>query len=305
MPIALEQSRYGKSRVRLLKVARQPDRHDLKQLTVAVQFEGDFESSYLYGDNTRILPSDTMKNTVYAFAKLYSIEQIEDFARRLAEHFLTGQAQLSRVRVDIAEDFWTRLPHGGKPHATSFAAAGPERRTTAAIATRGGVSPGAAIIEAGIENLVLLRTAGAAFENYIHDPFTTVPEMPDRILAASLKAAWTYADTEEEIPYGPYWHGVRQALLETFIEHDSKSLQHTLYAMAEAALERYRDIADISISMLGRNCAAVDLEPFGLHNDNDIFAPSEDPEAVVEARLTREPTAPARLNRRRDDVSDR
>ncbi len=281
-----------------MKVARQQDRHDLKELTVGVEFEGDFESSFVYGDNTRILPSDTLKNTVYAFAKLYSIEQIEEFARRLAEHFLTGQAQLSRVRVEIVEDFWARIPHGGKAHATSFAAAGPEQRTAAANASRDGVS-----IEAGIDNLVLLRTAGAGFENYIHDPFTTLPEMADRVLAAAVKAAWTYSDTEEEIPYGPYWHGVRQALLETFIEHDSKSLQHTLYAMAEAALERYREIADISIAMLGRSCAAVNLEPFGLQNDNDIFAPAEEPRAVVEAHLTRQATASSRSAERLDDVS--
>src|SRR5579864_5957319 len=130
MSITLAHNNYGKSRVRLFKVARQPDRHDLKQLTVGIQFEGDFESCYRFGDNTRILPTDTMKNTVYAFAKLYSIEQIEEFARTLADHFLTDNDQVSKVEVDIAEDLWTRIPYGGKPHATSFQLGSGEQRTT-------------------------------------------------------------------------------------------------------------------------------------------------------------------------------
>ena len=281
MSIVLAHNNYGKSCVRLVKVARQPDRHDFKQLTVNVQFEGDFESSYRYGDNTRILPTDTMKNTVYAFAKLYEIEQIEDFARRLAEHFLTDNPQISKVVIDIAEDLWQRIPFGGKPHGTSFMQATGEQRTTTVTGTRDGMTTAA-----GIDNLVILRTAGSGFENYIHDPFTTLPETEDRILATAVKVSWTY--TDNEIPFGPYWHGVREALLQTFIEHDSKSVQHTLYAMAEAAMERYPDISEIKVSMPNKHCLLVDLSRFGLENNNEVFVPTDEPYGLIEARLKRE-----------------
>jgi urate oxidase len=281
MSIVIAQSNYGKSRVRLVKVARQPDRHDLKQLTVGIQFEGDFDSCYQFGDNTRILPTDTMKNTVYAFAKLYAIDQIEDFARQLAEHFLTGNDQISKVRIDIVEDLWARIPFGAKAHATSFMPAGKEQRTAAVTATRDETTT-----EAGIENLVVLRTAGSGFENYIHDPFTTLPETPDRILATAVKVNWTYTDSD--IPFGPYWYGVREALLETFVEHESKSVQHTLYAMGAAALERYEEISDISISMPNKHCLLVDLSRFGLENNNEVFVPADEPYGLIEAHLKRE-----------------
>lgn len=286
MSITLEQNNYGKSSVRLVKVARQPDRHDLKQLTVGVHFEGDFESCYLYGDNTRILPTDTMKNTVYAFAKLYAIEQIEEFARQLAEHFLTDNPQISKVRVDIAEDLWQRIPYGAKPHATSFMRSGDEQRTAAVTATRETI-----VTEAGIDNLVVLRTAGSGFENYIHDPFTTLEETEDRILATAVKATWTYV--HDEIPFGPCWHGVREALLQTFVEHDSKSVQHTLYAMAAAVLERYEEISEVAISMPNKHCLLVDLSRFGLDNNNEVFVPTDEPYGLIEARVKRQASASA------------
>jgi urate oxidase len=281
MSITLAHNNYGKSGIRLVKVARRTDRHDLKQLTVGIQFEGDFESCYVYGDNTRILPTDTMKNTVYAFAKLYEIEQIEEFARHLAEHFLTDNDQISKVRIDIAEDLWARIPHGGKPHGTTFMPAGLEQRTTAVTATRDAMT-----IAAGIDNLLLLKTAGSGFENYIHDPFTTLAETAERILATAVKVSWTYKDNE--IPFNAYWNGVREALLQTFVEHDSKSVQHTLYAMANAALERYEDITEISVSMPNKHCLLVDLSRFGLDNNNEVFMPVDEPYGLIEARVKRE-----------------
>src|SRR5215469_13551357 len=127
---------YGASDVRLIKVQRLQDRHDLKELSVGIQFEGEFESSFSTGDNRSILPADTIKNTVYALAKLYTIEQIEEFAQQLINHFLTDNQQLKRVRVEIAEYLWTRITFGGKQHPWSFTPAGPERRTTAVTGTR-------------------------------------------------------------------------------------------------------------------------------------------------------------------------
>ncbi len=142
------------------------------------------------------------------------------------------------------------------------------------------------VTEAGIDNLVVLKTAGSGFENFIHDPFTTLPETADRILATAVKVTWTYTDAE--IPFGPYWHGVREALLETFVEHESKSVQHTLYAMAQAALARYQEISDISISMPNKHCLPVDLRHFGLENNNEVFMPVDEPYGLIEAHLKRD-----------------
>jgi len=281
MSTTLLENHYGASRVHLLKVRRTPDHHDLKQLSVGIQFQGEFESSYTSGDNRSILPADTIKNTVYALAKLYSIEQIEEFAQQLINHFLTDNAQIRQVRVDIAEHFWTHIPFGGKPHPWSFTPGAPERRTTIVTASRENT-----LIESGIENLQVVKTTGSGFEGYVHDPFTTLKETADRILSTAVRASWLYSDNE--IPFAVYWHGVRQAIVDTFVEHESRSMQYTLHAMAEAVLERYGDIAEIRLWVPNKDCRLVNLSKFGLENNNEVFAPAEEPYELIEARLRRE-----------------
>ena len=159
MAIHLGENSYGKSRVRLLRVARQEGRHDVRELTLAIRFEGDFETAHTKGDNRRILPTDTMKNTVYALARQHAIETPEEFGLHLMEHFVTYNEQVSRVRIEIAESLWARLPHGGKPHATAFTRAGGEKRTTVLTGTREGTT-----IRSGVEDLVVLKTTNSAFE---------------------------------------------------------------------------------------------------------------------------------------------
>ncbi|HYL38675.1 MAG TPA: urate oxidase [Bryobacteraceae bacterium] len=281
MSITLLENRYGAERVRLLKVRRMQDHHDFKELSASVQLEGEFAGSYSAGDNRSILPADTIKNTVYALAKLYAIDQIEEFGQELISHFLTDNPQVRKVRVEIAEHLWTRIAFGGKPHPWSFTPAGPERRTATVTGTRE-----AMLIEAGIENLQVVKTIGAAFEGYLRDPFTTLQETSDRILATAVKATWMYSDNE--IPFAVYWHGVREAMLDAFVEHESRSLQFTLHAMAEAVLERYADIAEIHLWVPNKDCRLVDLSRFGLENNNEVFAPAEEPFELIEARLRRE-----------------
>ena len=281
MSITLLENSYGAERVRLLKVRRLQDRHDLKELSVGIQLSGEFESSYASGDNRSILPADTVKNTVYALAKLYPIEQIEQFAQELINHFLTGNPQVLKVRVEIAEHRWERIPFGQKPHPWSFAPAGPERRTATVTATRD-----AMLIEAGVENLRVVKTTGSGFQGYLRDPFTTLEETSDRILATNVKATWLYSDNE--IPFAVYWHGVRDAIVDTLVEHESRSMQNTLHAIAEAVLERYADIAEIHLWVPNQNCRLVDLSLFGLENNNEVFAPADDACEMIEARLRRE-----------------
>lgn len=278
MTLTLAASRYGPAQVRLLRLLRQPDRHDVKEMTLEVQLEGDFEAAHTRGDNRNLLPADTVKNTIYALAKLYPTEQLEEFGLRLIEHLLDSHAAVARVTVVAVEHPWTRLVLGGQPHRCAFRNAGSERRTARLAGTRRQTT-----VEAGIEGLGVLKTADSAFEGFVHDPFTTQPESGDCILWTVLEARWQY--TGAETAFGPAWHGVRKVLLETFAEHSSRSLQHTLYSMGEAVLSNYDDIAEIQLRLPQQPCLPVDLAPFGLQNANEVFLPSEEPHGVIEATL--------------------
>src|SRR5215469_2944566 len=277
MPIHLAENNYGKSRVRLLRVSRQEGRHDIKELTLAIRFEGDFEAAHVQGDNRKILPTDTMKNTVYALARQHPIETIERFSLHLIEHFLTYNPQVSLVRIEATENLWVRLPRGDKPHASAFTRFSEEKRTAQLSGTREGTT-----IHAGIDGLVVLKTSHSAFENFLRDPYTTLKDDRNRILATAIRANWLYSGEEVEFSV---WHAVRQMLLETFAEHNSLSLQHTLYAMGEAVLNNFSNIREIHLSLPNKHFNLVDLAPLGMDNPAEVFLPTDEPHGLIEATL--------------------
>jgi len=283
MAIRLGENSYGESRVRLLRVARQEGRHDIRELTIGIRFEGDFETAHTKGDNSKILPADTMKNAVYALARQHSVEPVEEFGLHLMDQFVTYNAQVSRVHISIEETLWARLPLGGKPHASAFTRNGDERRTTMLVGTREGTT-----IRSGIRNLVVLKTSNAHFEKFMRDPFTTLKEEENPVLATAIEADWLYPEANEEIEFGPLWHGVRQMLLETFADHKSMSLQHTLYAMGEAVLNNYDNIREIHLSLPNKYFDRIDLDPLGMDNPSAVFLPTEDPRGAIEATLRKE-----------------
>jgi urate oxidase len=281
MAVKIIHDNYGKSRVRLMKVARHGKHHELQNLTVKIAFEGDFTDVHTVGDNSLVLPTDTMKNTVYTLARETSeIEEIEVFAQRLAKHFLANNQQVARVIIEISEHGWTRIAVGGTPHEHSFTKDGDEKRTTKVDAKRDITT-----IESGIENLIVLKTAKSGFVGFVKDLYTTLPETTDRILATSITANWQYSHPETATR--ETWQNVRQTILEIFAGHDSLSVQHTLYAMGEAVLEKFSDIAEISLSLPNIHCLPIDFTRFGLENDNRIFVPTDEPHGLIEARLTR------------------
>ena len=281
MPVKLVHNNYGKARVRLLKVAREGERHELQNLTVQIAFEGDFTDIHTTGDNAKCLPTDTMKNTVYTLSQqTEEIEEIETFALRLANYFLAHNSQVARVIVKIEEHGWTRISIGDEPHAHSFTKGGDEKRTTTVSAERDAV-----IIESGIEDLIVLKTTKSGFAGFIKDCYTTLPETTERIFCTSVKADWRYASAEAAT--GENWRSVRQTIIETFAGHDSLSVQHTLYAMGEAVLEKFSDVTEISFSLPNIHCLPVDFTRFGLENDNRIFTPTDEPHGLIEARLSR------------------
>jgi len=276
----LVESSYGKSRVRLVQLLRRPDRHDLHDLTVGVRFHGQYDESYTMGDNSAVLPTDTMKNTVYALAARQPVREPEPFGVALARHFLDRNPRLRRVRIDLVEHLWSRIPRGERQHGHAFVRAGAETRSASIQAHRKRL-----LVGAGISDLVILKSAHSAFEGFPRDEFTTLPETRDRILATSLTATWRYGDPD--IEFGPAWHAVRSTLLEVFAEHHSASVQHTLYAMGQAVLDTMAEVTAIHLIMPNKHHLPIDLSPFRLENRNEIFVATEEPHGVIEATLSR------------------
>ena len=271
-------NRYGKARVRLVKVRRERDPHEIVDVTVDIQLEGAFEPVYTEGDNRTCLATDTMKNTVYAFARHDDIGQVERFAERLAGHF-AGQPAVTRARISATEHPWQHVLVAGRPHPHAFLQPGGELWTTEVTGDAEGTR-----VASGVTNLVLLKTTDSSFAGFPRDRFTTLAETSDRILATSVTATWRYRPGTVDFSVRDR---IRRALVETFAGHDSRSVQHTLYAMAQGALDACADITEITMSLPNRHHLLVDLAPFGLDNPNEVFVATDQPFGLIEATVTR------------------
>ena len=285
MAVVLASNSYGKSSVRLLKVVRDGARHEIRDLTVDIALAGAFDLAHTLGDNSGILPTDTMKNTVYAKAAASELGEPEEFADALCGHFLEACAAAQHATVSIAEHGWRRLDADKGAHDHAFERGSSEMRTAVVSRERGGKVD----VVSGIRDLVILKSARSAFTGYPKDRYTTLPETEDRILATSMTARWRYGGSSG----GPARHGqlfadVRRTLLAAFAGHDSKSVQHTLYAMGREVLAGIRDVAEISITMPNRHHLPVDVERFGIANVNEIFLPTAEPYGLIEATLRRD-----------------
>ncbi|MEO6805333.1 MAG: factor-independent urate hydroxylase, partial [Edaphobacter sp.] len=264
----LTENRYGKSCVRLMKVTRHGDNHDLREWTVQVLLKGTFNSAHLLGDNSRILPTDTMKNTVYSIARSSKATAMEDYAKELADFLLGRNPQVTSVSIRVESTMWKRLAVDGKPHPSAFMRGSGELQ----VATIERAQNAPFQILSGLDNMVLLKTANSGFEGYIKDSLTTLPETKDRVFGTAVGATWRY--TSHDLPFDPIRVKLRETMLRTFANHDSKSVQQTLYAMAESALEGIPEIDEIEITMPNKHCLLVDLSRFGQDNPNEIFIPT-------------------------------
>ena len=276
----LAHAAYGKSRIRIVQVQRGASRHDLRDLTVTIRFRGHYEESYTEGDNSAVLPTDTMKNTVYALAAREGIGEPEAFGLLLARHFMDRNPRLIRVRVDVTQHPWCRIPQKSGEYPNAFLRQGPETRTAAVQHGRARTFVGA-----GISDLVILKSAHSAFDGFLRDEFTTLPETRDRLLATSLTATWRYDHID--IDFGAAWRGIRQSLLDAFAAHHSESVQHTLHAMGRAVLDANAGVSAIRLVMPNRHHLPVDVTPFGLENRNEIFVATEEPHGLIEATIVR------------------
>ncbi len=279
--IVVAENRYGKSRVRLVQVKRKTDRHELREWTVDVLLQGDFESCFIDGDNTKILPTDTMKNMVYSAARNSAADCMEEFAKQFVDLLLGRNLQVSVAEVSITEKAWQHLQTGGKTQPTAFVQATGECQTTKVTRTQAREFA----VKSGLENLVIMKTSGSAFEGYIQDSLTTLHPARDRLLGTAVRADWNYAQSDVAFP--ALREKVRAILLSEFAEHDSKSVQHTLYAMGSAVLEKIAEVQDIELAMPNKHCLLVDLSRFGQDNPNEIFVPVDEPHGNIQARLCR------------------
>ncbi|HUX45548.1 MAG TPA: urate oxidase [Terracidiphilus sp.] len=272
---------YGKSRVRLSRITRHADRHDFDEWTVQVQLKGEFDASFTEADNSKILPTDTMKNTVYSIARASKAATIEVFAMELGDYFLTHQPQVSQVSIGVEEKAWERMCVGDSPEATTFQLRGPELQTVQAERRRGGGWS----MTSGVDGLVILKTTNSAFTGYIQDKLTTLQPATDRILGTRATVRWEFAAD------APDYAGARKrivhAMLRVFAAHHSMSVQHTLFDMGKAALDAAPEIARITLTMPNLHHLLADLSRFGQDNPNHIFVPIDEPHGAIEATVER------------------
>ena len=280
--IVLGANQYGKAEIRLLRVDRTEPAHALHDLNVTVTLSGAFEATHLTGDNTAVLTTDAQKNTVFALAAEHGVGQIEDFALRLAGHFVASQPPVTRARVAVEEYAW--VPAGGTGH--SFARAGGELRT--AMVTRDG--DGATIVS-GLRDLVLLNTKGSEFWGFARDTYTTLAESKDRILATAVNARWRHAEPAAD--WSASHQMARDLLISAFAQTYSYSLQQTLYAMGKRLLEGLPSVAEVRLSLPNKHHFDVDMSPFGVDSTGEVFYAQDRPYGLIEGTVLRDDTSPS------------
>jgi urate oxidase len=276
---------YGKSAIRLVKVDRHVTPHRVRDLTIDIALEGDFGASYRDGDNSAVIATDTMKNTAYALAGEHLTGAIEDFGTALARHFLAAGTEVERVRVSIDEHAWRAI--GQAPDA--FSRDGSWTRTA-----RLSVGRGDAQVRAGIADLVVMKTTRSAFEGFPRDRFTTLRETADRIMATKVSASWAY-EPAAGLDFDASFEAVRGTLLESFADHHSVSVQASIWIVGKAILERHPEVAEVSMSLPNLHHWTVDLSPFGIDNDREVYISTTEPHGLIEATIRRSDRTPAGL----------
>ena len=297
MPTILGQNQYGKAENRVVKITRDGATHHIKDLNVSVSLSGDMDEVHYSGSNANVLPTDTTKNTVYAFAKEHGIESAEAFGIHLARHFVDNNEPIHRARIRIEEYTWDRIRTpdnsarfiGSEEVGHSFVRNGGEIRT-AQITYDGSRFE----VVSGLKELTVMNSTNSEFWGYIKDKYTTLKEAYDRILATQVTARWAHSWSGEETQ--PNWERsythVRRHLLEAFAETYSYSLQQTLHAMGSRVLNNRAEVDEVRLELPNKHHFLVDLEPFGLKNNNEVYFAADRPYGLIEGTVHREGVTP-------------
>jgi urate oxidase len=283
MAIVLGDNRYGKAETRLVHVDRGGPEHRVTDLNVSTALAGELDATHLTGDNSGVLPTDTQKNTVYAFAR-DGVGEPEDFGLRLARHFVDTQPGIHLARVHIESYRWDPIAATGY----SFARGAGVRTATV-------VYDGAkAWVVSGVSELTVLNTTGSEFHGFVRDRYTTLAETTDRILATAVTARWRHGSAEPTDWSGSHAAAVRH-LLDAFAGTPSKSLQQTLYAMGHAVLEHRPELVEVRLELPNKHHFLVDLAAFDLDNPNEVYLAADRPYGLIEGTVLREDAPPAGL----------
>ena len=286
MTYVLGPNQYGKAENRVVRIYRDTARHEIRDLNVSSALRGDFTDAHVTGDQANVLPTDTQKNTAFAFAKQHGVTSPEDYALALGSRFLDVTPAATASRVEVEEYAWDRIDVGGQGHDHAFARRGGEVRTTVVTQDRSGYTPRQWVVS-GLKDLVVLKSTGSEFKGFLQDEYTTLQETDDRILATSLVARWRY-ETTEGVDWNKSFDDIRTVLLETFATTYSHALQQSLYAMGSAVLEAHPEVAEIKFSAPNKHHFLVDLSPFGVENDGEVFIAADRPYGLIEATVQRE-----------------
>ena len=286
---------YGKAETRVVRIYRDAARHEIRDLNVSTLLRGDFGAAHTHGDQANVLPTDTQKNTCFAFASEPGVAEIETYALTLARHFVQDIEPVSQARIEVEEYAWERAPVAGAGHPHTFIRSGQDVRTTAVTVAGRGPAQRAWVVS-GLRDLVVLKSTGSEFAGFLTDQYTTLEETYDRVLATSLTARWRYAAADAggaaEAGQPSGWDAgyaqVRQILLEQFAEVHSVALQQTLFEMGRAVLTARPDVAEIRLSAPNKHHFLADLAPFGLRNPGEVFYAADRPYGLIQATVQRD-----------------
>jgi urate oxidase len=282
MGIVLGPNSYGKAETRVVRIVRDTARHEIRDLNVSTSLRGDFAAAHTDGDQSQVLPTDTQKNTAFAYAKEHGVASPEDYALALGTRLLEATPAATAATVAVEEYAWDRIPVDGAGHDHAFVRRGGEVRTTEVE-----VSTDGRRVTSGLRDLVVLKSTGSEFKGFLRDAYTTLADADDRILATALRATWRYARTDG-IDWDATYAQVRTLLLASFATTYSRALQEALYAMGRAVLEAHDEIEEISFTAPNKHHFVVDLAPFGLDNPGEVFIAADRPYGLIEATVVRE-----------------
>lgn len=288
--IVLGADQYGKAESRVVRIYRDSPRHEIKDVNVSTCLRGDFAAAYTDGDQSNVLPTDSQKQTAYAFAKQFGIPTIEEYGIRLAEHFVDEIEPVHLARIEIDEYLWERASADCTPHDHTWIRKGQEIRT-ATITVEGQGADRKVWVVGGLKDLIILKSTGSEFAGFLVDDYTVLEPTNDRMMATSIVAKWRFVGTD--VDWDDVYSQVKQLLIEQFAVVQSRALQQTLFRMGEAVLEHFGSIAEIRLSAPNRHHFVHNLAPFGLDNPNEVFNVSDRPYGLIQAAVTRDDAPPA------------
>jgi len=283
------ENQYGKTRVRVFRVDRTAEQHQVFEVSTDVLLRGDFKDTYETGDNSKIVPTDTMKNTVYYVAKssLNALKSIESFGLALCKHFLVEYPQVSEVTVDMRQTTWERVidPRTTEPHKVAFVKR-PELRLSTVWMNRKGVLR----VSAGLSDLVLMKTTGSAFTGFPRDKLTTLQDAKDRLFCTSVRCRWTYNAQQVyrgSVQFDKVHSAVREVLVDKFANEWSNSVQQVVHMVGQAAMAKHPEIDEMTLAMPNIHIMNYDIERFGLENNDEVYYPTDEPSGYLEGTYRR------------------